>query len=130
MIQSSQRRAHVRVTYRKMAFDFEARGFDKRWRSDSAFISCFWGALSMAFPAGEEFFVDDAEACSHRGARALHRDACSRSHGRLAAKQYPLHREHTTSHRQSFDVRLDERRPCLGREKPFFRVVRAQELLV
>lgn len=48
----------VRVTYRKMDFDFETKGFDKRWHSGSAFISYFWAALSMAFPAGEKFFID------------------------------------------------------------------------
>lgn len=62
MSPSPRRPGHVRVTYRKMAFDFEARGFDKRWHSDSAFISYFWGALSMAFPAGEKFFVDAVAA--------------------------------------------------------------------
>jgi predicted metal-dependent hydrolase len=48
----------IRVTYRKLDFDFYTKGFDKRWCEGSAFISYFWDALSMAFPAGEKFFID------------------------------------------------------------------------
>src|ERR1700742_823372 len=52
----------VRVTYRKMVFDFESKGFDKRWHGGSAFISYFWAALSMSFPPGEKFFMNAANA--------------------------------------------------------------------
>ncbi|MFT3925803.1 MAG: metal-dependent hydrolase [Myxococcales bacterium] len=56
----------VRVTYRKMEFEFESRGFERRWHSDSTFISGFWNALSSAFPAGERFFIDAANSVRDR----------------------------------------------------------------
>jgi predicted metal-dependent hydrolase len=56
----------VRVTYRKMSFAFESKGFDKRWHDGSAFISYFWAALSMAFPSGERFFMDAVSSVEAR----------------------------------------------------------------
>ena len=52
----------VHVTYRKMHFDFEKTGFDKYWHAGSPAITCFWDALSTAFPPGEKFFIDSARA--------------------------------------------------------------------
>ncbi len=60
--EKTHRPSDVHVTYRKMEFEFEKTGFDKRWHDGSAFISYFWGALSTAFPPGEKFFMDSAKA--------------------------------------------------------------------
>jgi predicted metal-dependent hydrolase len=49
-----------------MRFDFETSGFDKCWYDGSAFISYFWAALSMSFPAGERFFINAVSAVEHR----------------------------------------------------------------
>jgi predicted metal-dependent hydrolase len=51
----------VRVTYRRMKFDFE-QGFDRYWHSQSPFKSMFWTQLSTAFEPGERFFIDSARA--------------------------------------------------------------------
>ena len=50
----------VRITHRKMKFEFESAGFDKHWHGGSPFITYFWNAMSAAFPAGEGFFVNAA----------------------------------------------------------------------
>lgn len=55
------RPAGVRVTYRRMRFDFE-QGFPRYWHSGSAFKSLFWTQLSTAFEPGERFFIDAARA--------------------------------------------------------------------
>jgi uncharacterized protein len=55
------RPAGVRVTYRRMKFDFES-GFDRYWHGGSAFRSLFWTQLSTAFEPGERFFIDSARA--------------------------------------------------------------------
>lgn len=51
----------VRVTYRRMKFDFED-GFERYWNGGSAFRSLFWTQLSTAFQPGERFFIDAARA--------------------------------------------------------------------
>jgi hypothetical protein len=51
----------VRVTYRRMKFDFES-GFDRYWHGGSPFKSLFWTQLSTAFDPGERFFIDSARA--------------------------------------------------------------------
>lgn len=51
----------MRVTYRRMKFDFE-QGFDRYWHSQSPFKSMFWTQLSTAFEPGERFFIDSARA--------------------------------------------------------------------
>jgi len=48
---------HVKVTYRRMKFDFED-GFPRYWHSGSPFITFFWDSLSQSFPEGERFFID------------------------------------------------------------------------
>ena len=50
------------ITWRRMRFDFEARGFEKRWHGGKAFVSYFWNALSASFPPGERFFVAAARS--------------------------------------------------------------------
>jgi predicted metal-dependent hydrolase len=55
----------VRVTYRRMKFDFES-GFDRYWHGGSAFRSLFWTQLSTAFEPGERFFIDSARALRGR----------------------------------------------------------------
>lgn len=57
-----QRPEGVRVTYRRMKFDFEEQGFDRYWHSGSPFKSYFWTQLSTAFDPGETFFIDSARA--------------------------------------------------------------------
>ena len=52
----------VKVTYRRMKFDFEDQGFDRYWHDNSAFKSLFWTQLSTAFEPGEKFFIDSARA--------------------------------------------------------------------
>lgn len=52
----------VKVTFRKMKFDFERTGFSPHWHSDNPFISHFWNALSQAFSPGEKFFIDSVRA--------------------------------------------------------------------
>jgi predicted metal-dependent hydrolase len=52
----------VKVTYRRMKFDFEDQGFDRYWHSGSALKSLFWTQLSTAFEPGEKFFIDSARA--------------------------------------------------------------------
>jgi uncharacterized protein len=56
-----QRPEGVRVTYRRMKFDFE-QGFDRYWLGGSAFRSLFWTQLSTAFEPGERYFIDSARA--------------------------------------------------------------------
>ncbi len=51
----------VKVTYRRMKFDFE-EGFDRYWLAGSPFKSLFWTQLSTAFEPGEKFFIDSARA--------------------------------------------------------------------
>lgn len=51
----------LRVTYRRMRFDFED-GFDRYWHGGSPFRSLFWTQLSTAFQPGERFFIDSARA--------------------------------------------------------------------
>jgi predicted metal-dependent hydrolase len=50
------------VTYRRMHFPFEDKGFDRYWHSGSPFKSLFWSQLSTSFDAGEKFFIDSARA--------------------------------------------------------------------
>lgn len=52
----------VQVTYRRVHFPFENKGFDRYWHSGSAFKSLFWSQLSTSFEAGEKFFIDSARA--------------------------------------------------------------------
>jgi predicted metal-dependent hydrolase len=52
----------LKVTYRRMKFDFEELGFDRYWHSGSPFKSLFWTQLSTAFEPGEKFFIDSARA--------------------------------------------------------------------
>ncbi|MET0282825.1 MAG: metal-dependent hydrolase [Polyangiales bacterium] len=61
MTQTFQRPEGVRVTYRRMRFDFES-GFERYWHSGSPFKSLFWTQLSTAFDPGERFFIDSARA--------------------------------------------------------------------
>lgn len=56
----------VRVTYRRMKFEFEDTGFDRYWHGGSPFRSYFWSQLSTAFEPGEKFFIDAA-----RGLRSV-----------------------------------------------------------
>jgi uncharacterized protein len=56
------RPAGVKVTYRRMKFDFEDQGFDRYWLDGSPFKSLFWTQLSAAFEPGEKFFIDSARA--------------------------------------------------------------------
>jgi predicted metal-dependent hydrolase len=58
---SLQRPEGVKVTYRRMKFDFES-GFERYWHSGSPFKSLFWTQLSTAFDPGEKFFIDSARA--------------------------------------------------------------------
>lgn len=51
----------VKVTYRRMKFDFED-GFERYWHGGSPFKSLFWTQLSAAFAPGEKFFIDSARA--------------------------------------------------------------------
>ncbi len=55
----------VKVTFRRMQFDFE-QGFDRYWHSGSAFKSLFWAQLSTSFEPGERFFIDSARALKDR----------------------------------------------------------------
>jgi predicted metal-dependent hydrolase len=52
----------VQVTYRRVHFPFEDKGFDRYWHGGSAFKSLFWSQLSTSFDAGEKFFIDSARA--------------------------------------------------------------------
>jgi len=52
----------VKVTYRRVKFDFEDQGFDRYWLAGSPFKSLFWTQLSTAFEPGEKFFIDSARA--------------------------------------------------------------------
>lgn len=51
----------VRVTYRRMKFQFE-EGFERYWLAGSAFRSLFYTQLSAAFQPGERFFIESARA--------------------------------------------------------------------
>lgn len=59
--QTFHRPEGVRVTYRRMKFDFES-GFDRYWQGGSPLKSLFWTQLSTAFDPGERFFIDSARA--------------------------------------------------------------------
>jgi uncharacterized protein len=52
----------LKVTHRRMKFEFEDSGFDRYWHGGSAFKSLFWTQLSTAFEPGERFFIDSARA--------------------------------------------------------------------
>jgi hypothetical protein len=54
----------VHVTYRRVRFAFETRGFPRYWHSGSPFKSLFWTQLSTSFAPGEKFFIDSARALS------------------------------------------------------------------
>jgi uncharacterized protein len=56
----------VKVTFRKMKFDFEQTGFSPHWHSNNPFISHFWNSLSQAFSPGEKFFIDSVRALRDR----------------------------------------------------------------
>lgn len=56
-----RRPAGVKVTYRRMKFDFED-GFDRYWHGGSPFRSLFWTQMSTSFAPGEKFFIDSARA--------------------------------------------------------------------
>jgi len=60
-----RRPAGVRVSYRRMRFDFE-QGFERYWHSQSPFKSMFWTQLSTAFDPGERFFIDSARALANK----------------------------------------------------------------
>jgi predicted metal-dependent hydrolase len=57
---------NVKVTFRKMKFGFEKKGFSAHWHNGSPFISHWWNALSQAFPPGERFFIDSVRAMRDR----------------------------------------------------------------
>ena len=59
---SIHRPAGLKVTYRRMKFPFEDKGFDRYWHGGSPFKSLFWTQLSTAFEPGEKFFIDSARA--------------------------------------------------------------------
>lgn len=61
MPETIRRPEGVKVTYRRMKFDFED-GFDRYWHGGSPFRSLFWTQLSTAFEPGEKFFIDSARA--------------------------------------------------------------------
>ena len=61
VVQSFRRPDGVKVTYRRMRFQFEA-GFERYWLAGSPFKSLFWTQLSTAFEPGERFFIDSARA--------------------------------------------------------------------
>jgi predicted metal-dependent hydrolase len=46
----------VRVPVRRMHFDLEAA--PRYWHSDSPYLTHFFTAMSLLFPAGEKFFID------------------------------------------------------------------------
>jgi uncharacterized protein len=107
---STARPTTVTVTYRRMQFDFEAKGFDKYWHAGSPFISFFWDAMSTAFPPGEKFFIDSACAL-----RPLIKDADLRAEIYEFCKQEGHHTaQHIKFNRmvgaQGFDVTAYERR--------------------
>jgi predicted metal-dependent hydrolase len=52
----------LKVTYRRMKFPFEDKGFERYWHGGSPFRSLFWTQLSTAFEPGEKFFIDSARA--------------------------------------------------------------------
>jgi predicted metal-dependent hydrolase len=49
------------LVVRRLLVDLEAP-FDRRWNGGDAFRSAFFNALSMSFPAGEQFFIDAVRA--------------------------------------------------------------------
>ena len=49
------------LVVRRLLVDLEAP-FERRWNGGDAFRSAFFDALSMSFPAGEQFFIDAVRA--------------------------------------------------------------------
>jgi predicted metal-dependent hydrolase len=49
------------LTVRRLLIDLDAP-FDRRWNGGDAFRTAFFNALSMSFPAGEQFFIDAVRA--------------------------------------------------------------------
>ena len=49
------------LVVRRLLVDLEAP-FDRRWNGGDAFRTAFFNALSMSFPAGEQFFIDAVRA--------------------------------------------------------------------
>jgi predicted metal-dependent hydrolase len=54
------------LVVRRLLIDLDAP-FDRRWHGGDAFRSAYFNALSMSFPAGEQFFIDAVRT----GIRAL-----------------------------------------------------------
>lgn len=48
-------------TVRRILIDLETP-LPRRWCCDDAFLTAFFNALSMSFPAGEQFFIDSVRA--------------------------------------------------------------------
>jgi uncharacterized protein len=49
------------LTVRRLLIDLDAP-FERRWNGGDAFRTAFFNALSMSFPAGEQFFIDAVRA--------------------------------------------------------------------
>jgi len=49
------------LTVRRLLIDLSAP-FERRWNGGDAFRTAFFNALSMSFPAGEQFFIDAVRA--------------------------------------------------------------------
>ena len=61
------------LTVRKILIDL-SQPFAARWNGGDAFRSAFFGALSMSFPLGEQYFIDSVRA----GMKALPEEARAR----------------------------------------------------
>ena len=57
------------LTVRRLLIDLDAP-FERQWNGGDAFRTAFFNALSMSFPAGEQFFIDAVRA----GVKALPAD--------------------------------------------------------
>lgn len=105
----------VKVTFRKMKFGFEDKGFSKYWFDNSPFISFFWDALSTAFPPGEKFFIDSA--------RNL-RDQLEDPELKDEIRTFILQEAHHTSQHVKFNQMLERQGIDVAKyEKTFARVL-------
>jgi predicted metal-dependent hydrolase len=53
------------LVVRRLLIDLD-RPFDRRWNGCDAFRTAFFNALSMSFPAGEQFFIDSVRTAVKR----------------------------------------------------------------
>lgn len=115
---------------RRLLIDLSAP-FDRRWNGGDAFRSAFFNALSMSFPAGEQFFIDSVrdgmkvvppqtradlaqEVQGFVGQEATHRHIHAQFNGQLAAQGFVNKIEGWSLRRRQANAHLNVRMHVAG----------------